>query len=120
MRPSVITSEARPEVETSEIRFDFFRFHARHLRSKEEAFVCFFGRPVFFIIQIVIVAIWVFVNVVGLAHFDVYPFILLDLAFSLQAAYAAPLILLPQTRQADRDKILTSDWNSWCARYTRK
>jgi uncharacterized membrane protein len=36
--------------------------------------------------------------------FDVYPFILLNLAFSLQAAYAAPLILLAQTRQADRDK----------------
>jgi uncharacterized membrane protein (DUF2068 family) len=40
----------------------------------------------------------------GLAHFDLYPFILLNLAFSLQAAYAAPLILLAQTRQADRDK----------------
>jgi uncharacterized membrane protein len=37
-------------------------------------------------------------------RFDVYPFILLNLAFSLQAAYAAPLILLAQTRQADRDK----------------
>jgi uncharacterized membrane protein len=41
---------------------------------------------------------------VGLAHFDIYPFILLNLAFSLQAAYAAPLILLAQTREADRDK----------------
>ena len=40
----------------------------------------------------------------GLTQFDVYPFILLNLAFSLQAAYAAPLILLAQTRQADRDK----------------
>ena len=40
----------------------------------------------------------------GLTHFDLYPFILLNLAFSLQAAYAAPLILLAQTRQADRDK----------------
>jgi len=37
-------------------------------------------------------------------RFDEYPFILLNLAFSLQAAYAAPLILLAQTRQADRDK----------------
>lgn len=37
-------------------------------------------------------------------RFDIYPFILLNLAFSLQAAYAAPLILLAQTRQADRDK----------------
>ena len=40
----------------------------------------------------------------GFTKFDVYPFILLNLAFSLQAAYAAPLILLAQTRQADRDK----------------
>jgi uncharacterized membrane protein len=42
--------------------------------------------------------------VINLAHYDPYPFILLNLAFSLQAAYAAPLILLAQTRQADRDK----------------
>ena len=47
---------------------------------------------------------WILINIVGLTSFDVYPFILLNLAFSLQAAYAAPLILLAQTRQADRDK----------------
>ncbi len=41
----------------------------------------------------------------GFTKFDIYPFILLNLAFSLQAAYAAPLILLAQTRQADRDKV---------------
>jgi len=41
----------------------------------------------------------------GFTKFDVYPFILLNLAFSLQAAYAAPLILLAQTRQSDRDKV---------------
>jgi uncharacterized membrane protein len=46
------------------------------------------------------------INAVGFTKFDVYPFILLNLAFSLQAAYAAPLILLAQTRQADRDKAL--------------
>jgi uncharacterized membrane protein len=40
-----------------------------------------------------------------IGHWDPYPFILLNLAFSTQAAYAAPLILLAQTRQADRDKI---------------
>jgi len=44
-------------------------------------------------------------NAVGLSlHWDPYPFILLNLAFSLQAAYAAPLILLAATRQAERDK----------------
>ena len=50
------------------------------------------------------VAVWIVGNIVGLWKFDLYPFILLNLAFSLQAAYAAPLILLAQTRQADRDK----------------
>jgi uncharacterized membrane protein len=40
-----------------------------------------------------------------ISHWDPYPFILLNLAFSTQAAYAAPLILLAQTRQADRDKL---------------
>jgi uncharacterized membrane protein len=71
---------------------------------KAEAFARFFGTPVFLIGQTVIVAIWIVVNVAGPWVFDVYPFILLNLAFSLQAAYAAPLILLAQTRQADRDK----------------
>src|SRR5271169_6285660 len=93
----------------------FYRFHLphAHLSSvfgddwfalKAEAFARFFGTPVFLIAQTVIVAIWVLVNIVGWWVFDVYPFILLNLAFSLQAAYAAPLILLAQTRQADRDK----------------
>lgn len=71
---------------------------------KAEAFARFFGTPVFLIGQTAIVAIWILVNALGFASFDLYPFILLNLAFSLQAAYAAPLILLAQTRQADRDK----------------
>ena len=91
------------------------RFHAPHLHLssvfggdwfalKAEAFARFFGTPVFLVAQTVIVAVWIGLNVAGLTKFDVYPFILLNLAFSLQAAYAAPLILLAQTRQADRDK----------------
>jgi uncharacterized membrane protein len=56
-------------------------------------------------VQTGIVLIWIAINAVALLHFDPYPFILLNLAFSLQAAYAAPLILLAQTRQALRDKI---------------
>ena len=59
----------------------------------------------FHITQTVIVAIWIGVNAAGATRFDVYPFILLNLAFSLQAAYAAPLILLAQNRQADRDRV---------------
>lgn len=74
---------------------------------KAEAFARFFGTPVFLIGQTVIVAIWILLNVTGIWVFDIYPFILLNLAFSLQAAYAAPLILLAQTRQADRDKCTT-------------
>jgi uncharacterized membrane protein len=73
---------------------------------KAEAFARFFGTPLFLVIQTVIVGVWILVNVVGVTKFDVYPFILLNLAFSLQSAYAAPLILLAQTRQADRDKAL--------------
>lgn len=52
-------------------------------------------------------AVWIGLNVAGVTQFDLYPFILLNLAFSLQASYAAPLILLAQTRQADRDKVHT-------------
>jgi uncharacterized membrane protein len=65
----------------------------------------FFGTPRYIIGQTIIVVIWIFVNVaVAVLRFDAYPFILLNLAFSTQAAYAAPLILLAQNRQADRDK----------------
>jgi uncharacterized membrane protein len=114
--PSDFASRANAEVKKSEAGSDYFRFHTPHLHLgslygddwfalKAEAFARFFGTPAFLVIQTIIVAIWIFVNVVGLAHFDVYPFILLNLAFSLQAAYAAPLILLAQTRQADRDKV---------------
>ncbi len=95
----------------------FFRFHVQHahLQSafgndwfalKAEAFARFFGTPTFLISQTVVVAAWISANALGWVKFDVYPFILLNLAFSLQAAYAAPLILLAQTRQADRDKAL--------------
>jgi uncharacterized membrane protein len=91
------------------------RFHRPHLHLgpafgndwfalKAEAFARFFGTPAFLVGQTLVVAVWIIGNIVGLWKFDLYPFILLNLAFSLQAAYAAPLILLAQTRQADRDK----------------
>ena len=105
---------AKP-VPPDEVPADYFRFHLPHLHLgnvfgndwfalKAEGFARFFGTPVFLISQTVIVAVWISLNVLGYTKFDVYPFILLNLAFSLQAAYAAPLILLAQTRQADRDK----------------
>ncbi len=67
----------------------------------------FFGTPRYIFGQTVVVIVWIIFNGYSLlVHFDPYPFILLNLAFSTQAAYAAPLILLAQTRQADRDKVL--------------
>jgi uncharacterized membrane protein len=67
----------------------------------------FFGTPKYIAGQTFIVILWIVFNGYSiLVHFDKYPFILLNLAFSTQAAYAAPLILLAQTRQADRDKVL--------------
>ena len=71
-----------------------------------ERFARAFGTPRFIVGQTAVVAVWIAINSVGIAmQWDPYPFILLNLAFSTQAAYAAPLILLAQTRQADRDKI---------------
>jgi uncharacterized membrane protein len=65
----------------------------------------FMGSWKFIIVQTVIVTIWIVGNVALLFHFDIYPFILLNLAFSTQAAYAAPLILLAGNRQALRDRL---------------
>jgi uncharacterized membrane protein len=94
---------------------DPLRFHREHehlsgafggdsFGKKAEAFARFFGTPRFILIQSGVVVFWIVINATGLVDFDLYPFILLNLAFSTQAAYAAPLILLAQTRQADRDK----------------
>lgn len=70
-----------------------------------EAIARTLGTARFLVLQTVIVTIWIVVNVVWEPfRFDEYPFILLTLALSLQAAYAAPLILLAQNRQADRDR----------------
>lgn len=72
--------------------------------EKAESFARFFGTPFFLGVQTLLVILWISANVIGFFHFDRFPFILLNLAFSIQAAYAAPLILLAQTRQAKRDK----------------
>lgn len=70
-----------------------------------ESVARFFGTGRYLVGQTIIVAVWIALNIAGLiGKWDPYPFILLNLVFSLQAAYAAPLILLAQNRQADRDK----------------
>ena len=65
----------------------------------------FMGSWRFIILQTIIVAVWVLGNLYLLFHFDPYPFIFLNLAFSTQAAYAAPLILLASNRSAVRDRM---------------
>jgi uncharacterized membrane protein len=71
-----------------------------------EAIARFLGTGRFLAVQTVIVVGWIALNVFAVRlRWDPYPFILLNLAFSTQAAYAAPLILLAQNRQADRDRV---------------
>jgi uncharacterized membrane protein len=66
----------------------------------------FFGTPQYIVGQTGLVAAWIVLNSVAVGlRWDPYPFILLNLAFSTQAAYAAPLILLAQNRQAERDRV---------------
>jgi uncharacterized membrane protein len=85
----------------------------RHSAFGEDAFgrwaeraARFFGTPQYIVGQSIVVVLWIALNAVAASlAWDPYPFILLNLAFSTQAAYAAPLILLAQTRQADRDRI---------------
>ena len=73
--------------------------------KRAETVARFFGTPQYILGQTLVVIAWIIVNAIALSfRWDPYPFILLNLAFSTQAAYAAPLILLAQTRQADRDK----------------
>lgn len=108
-------SSKKSEPSSPAVPIDHLRFHRphAHLNStfgndtfalKAEAFARFFGTPSFLGAQTLIVLVWISLNLSGITTFDLYPFILLNLAFSLQAAYAAPLILLAQTRQAARDK----------------
>jgi uncharacterized membrane protein len=74
--------------------------------KQAEKIARFFGTPRYILVQTIAVIAWIILNSLALiGHWDPYPFILLNLVFSTQAAYAAPLILLAQTRQADRDKI---------------
>jgi len=74
--------------------------------QRAEAAARFFGTPKYIAGQTVAVIIWIALNAAAVSlRWDPYPFILLNLAFSTQAAYAAPLILLAQTRQAERDKV---------------
>jgi uncharacterized membrane protein len=81
------------------------RYDADAFGRFAEGMARFLGTGRFIVGQTVIVVGWIIVNTLGaIHHWDPYPFILLNLAFSTQAAYAAPLILLAQNRQDDRDR----------------
>jgi uncharacterized membrane protein len=82
------------------------RLDADAVGNFTESIARFFGTGSYLLIQTIIVIVWIVLNVaaVGL-RWDPYPFILLNLAFSTQAAYAAPLILLAQNRQENRDRV---------------
>ena len=81
------------------------RYDADAFGRFAEALARFLGTGRFLVAQTVLVIGWIILNTIGIInHWDPYPFILLNLAFSTQAAYAAPLILLAQNRQDDRDR----------------
>src|ERR687894_679034 len=77
----------------------------------------FLGTGRFLAVQTVVVIVWIALNLAAVSlRWDPYPFILLNLAFSTQAAYAAPLILLAQNRQDDRDRISLEEDRARAAR----
>jgi uncharacterized membrane protein len=81
------------------------RFDTDAFGRASEALARFLGTGRYLLGQTIFVIAWITLNVMaGIHHWDTYPFILLNLAFSTQAAYAAPLILLAQNRQDDRDR----------------
>jgi uncharacterized membrane protein len=75
-----------------------------------DAFAETMGSWTFIIVQSIILVIWVILNVTAyIRRWDPYPFILLNLALSLEAAYAAPIIMMSQNRQADKDRLAAEE-----------
>jgi uncharacterized membrane protein len=88
----------------------FLRLNPDAVGAFAETIARFLGTGRFLAVQTIIVVVWITLNVVAVRlRWDPYPFILLNLAFSTQAAYAAPLILLAQNRQADRDRVQSEE-----------
>jgi uncharacterized membrane protein len=88
----------------------FLRLNPDSVGRFAEGIARFLGTGRFLAVQTIIVAVWIALNVFAVRlRWDPYPFILLNLAFSTQAAYAAPLILLAQNRQADRDRVQSEE-----------
>ena len=109
MRMSLLSPQRLSDADLSTPRGLSFHLGSRHdpdaFGRMSEAIARFLGTGRYLVGQSVFVVVWIFLNTLALVgHWDPYPFILLNLAFSTQAAYAAPLILLAQNRQDDRDR----------------
>ena len=95
-------------------------WHQSHLKDStvgehvSDIVVAAMGSWKFIIMQSALIIVWITLNVAGWAwHWDPYPFILLNLVFSTQAFYAAPIIMMSQNRQADRDRAqATADYHT--------
>ena len=100
-------SAPRPQLYTPRVsRLSTPRVDSEAVGNFTEAIARFFGTGSYLLIQTIIVIVWIALNITSVAlRWDPYPFILLNLAFSTQAAYAAPLILLAQNRQENRDRV---------------
>ena len=86
------------------------RVDAEAVGQFTESIARFFGTGTYLLLQTILVLVWIALNVSAVTlRWDPYPFILLNLAFSTQAAYAAPLILLAQNRQENRDRVTVDE-----------
>jgi uncharacterized membrane protein len=86
------------------------RVDAEAVGQFTESVARFFGTGTYLLLQSIVVLVWIALNVSAVSlRWDPYPFILLNLAFSTQAAYAAPLILLAQNRQENRDRVTVDE-----------
>ena len=104
---SVNLSKDRLELDTPVVarRKKYIDFDGDRVGEVAENVARFLGTGKYLAFQTIIVIVWIALNIGGMWwNWDPYPFILLNLAFSTQAAYAAPLILLAQNRQEDRDR----------------
>jgi uncharacterized membrane protein len=109
----MIINEGAQKMENS---FHFKTWHEKHKESLTfsqllaDKLALGMGSWTFIIAQTILILIWIIMNIIALIyHWDPFPFILLNLLFSVQAAYAAPIIMMSQNRQSERDRHQASD-----------
>ena len=111
-----LSARQRLDTPVAKHRWVRFQFDVETVGRVGENFARFLGTGRYLAIQTVFVFVWVVLNISAVRlQWDPYPFILLNLAFSTQAAYAAPLILLAQNRQENRDRVALEEDRSRAA-----